>query len=488
MKHKRSVGTQQRPDFVLIDDPQTDESASTPLQVSKRLNVIKKSILKLGGHTRKIAVVMNATVIRPDDLVEQLLDPKRNPAWQGERIKMVKRWSDAHETLWMGDYQRLRNTYDQENVDDQRRAHREATEFYRRNREAMDKGCIVSWQHCFDPETEISAIQHAYNFLIDDGPDVFASECQNEPLVEKIGEDIIDARKIVSKAINLQRGVVPMGCNHLTAYIDVQGKLLYYVVCAFGEGFTGHVVDYGTYPDQKGRNYFTLKDAKRTLAHVFPKGGMESQLYAGMEALKQEIASRVWRREDGAEMRLARGMIDANWGDSTDIVYQSCRTGCFSNIFMPSHGKFVGAGSMPWEQYTRKDGELLGNHWMMPSIKAKRAVRHILIDTNYWKTFVHARLKVPVGDKGCLSLFAPTDRDTHRMFADHVGASEYAVKTEGRGRTVIEWKTKPNKPDNHWFDCLTGCHVAASMLGVSAEVGGALKRTVAKKRPRVSYI
>jgi hypothetical protein len=43
MKHKRPDGTQQRPDFVLIDDPQTDESAATELQVNKRLGTIRKS-------------------------------------------------------------------------------------------------------------------------------------------------------------------------------------------------------------------------------------------------------------------------------------------------------------------------------------------------------------------------------------------------------------------------------------------------------------
>jgi len=40
------------------------------------------------------------------------------------------------------------------------------------------------------------------------------------------------------------------------------------------------------------------------------------------------------------------------------------------------------------------------------------------------------------------------------------------VKTEGRGRTVDEWKMRPSVTDNHWFDCLVGCAVAASMQGV----------------------
>ncbi|MEX1229450.1 MAG: terminase gpA endonuclease subunit [Planctomycetaceae bacterium] len=45
--------------------------------------------------------------------------------------------------------------------------------------------------------------------------------------------------------------------------------------------------------------------------------------------------------------------------------------------------------------------------------------------------------------------------------------AEYKVTTQGRGRTVEEWKVRPEHPDNHWLDCLVGCAVGALMLGVS---------------------
>ena len=52
----------------------------------------------------------------------------------------------------------------------------------------------------------------------------------------------------------------------------------------------------------------------------------------------------------------------------------------------------------------------------------------------------------------------------HRLFAEHITA-EYRVKTEGRGRTVDEWKLRAAAVDNHWLDCLVGCGVAASIQG-----------------------
>src|SRR5262249_32348048 len=68
------------------------------------------------------------------------------------------------------------------------------------------------------------------------------------------------------------------------------------------------------------------------------------------------------------------------------------------------------------------------------------------------------------GERGCLSLFG-NRAETHRLFGEHLTA-EYRVRTEGRGRTVDEWKIRPERGDNHWFDGLVGCAVAASMVGV----------------------
>jgi hypothetical protein len=93
-------------------------------------------------------------------------------------------------------------------------------------------------------------------------------------------------------------------------------------------------------------------------------------------------------------------------------------------------------------------------------LKGKR-VRYVLYDTNYWKSFVHARLAVPMGDVGCLSLFDGAD---HGLLAEHLTA-EHPQRTVGRGREVEEWKVRRPGADNHWLDCLVGCAVGASMQG-----------------------
>ncbi len=161
------------------------------------------------------------------------------------------------------------------------------------------------------------------------------------------------------------------------------------------------------------------------------------------------------------------------------MVYQFCRQSSYASILIPSHGRFVGASSVPFSQYRRKPGDRVGLNWRIPNVRGRRAVRHVVFDTNWWKSFVHARLAVAMGDAGCLSLFG-SKAERHRLFAEHISA-EYRVTTQGRGRTVEEWKIRPEQPENHWFDCLVGCAVAASIQG-SVLFGTA--PTPSKRKPK----
>ncbi len=470
MKHKRPDGTQQRPDFVILDDPQTDESASTPLQIQKRLNVVRKSILKLGGHDRKIAGVINATVIRRGDLTSEI---KKLPAWQCELVRMVQKWSEAHETLWLTDYARIRNTYDPDLLGDQQRAHHEATEFYRMNREKMDAGCRVTWEHCYDAITELSAIQHAYNSLIDDGEEVFASECQNEPLEEKVEDDDlrIEADSVIKKINRIPQGRLPVQASRLVAFIDPKKDLLIWTVAAFGDGFDGWVVDYGTFPDQK-RPYFSMRSVRHKLLHD-KLGSWESAVYAGLDALTNSLAGREWDREDGTKVKIERTLIDAHWGDVTETVRLFCRQSKHSAILIPSFG--VGTRRFAFNSLNKKPGERRGLNWSIPPGGGKNSVRHVLFDANAWKTFTASRWKTPMGARGCLSLFGDK-QEPHKMFADHQ-ASEKPRVVETGGRRFVEWDQQTGI-DNDLFDCVVGCHVAASVQGVSLHEE---KKAVARK-------
>jgi phage terminase large subunit GpA-like protein len=334
---------------------------------------------------------------------------------------------------------------------------------------------VVAWE-CRHNEDEISAIQHAMNLKLYDEAAFFA-EYQNEPLEEGHNADVLTANQIAAKVNGLDRRAVPEDASRIVAFIDVQKKLLPYVVMAFADDFTGYVIDYGTWPDQR-RNYFTLRDARISLATRFPRAGLEGSIYGGLEALTSEILGREWQRDDGAHLKIERCFIDANWGESTEIVYQFCRRSPHAAVLTPTHGKYVGASSKPFSEYQRKRGDQMGHYWRMPAVKGRREVRYLIYDANYWKSCGHARLAMAMGDRGGISLLGRTGTD-HRLFAEHLTA-EYPVKTAGRGRTVDEWKERPNR-ENHWFDCYVGCCVAACCQGSrlpewSATAGGTRKR------------
>ncbi len=473
MKYKRADGKTVRPTLVVLDDPQTDESARSLSQCATRESILAGAVLGLAGPGKKISGIMPCTVIRPGDMADTILDRDKHPEWNGERTKMVYSFP-ADEKLWHRYAEIRAESMRQGNAGD------EATEFYRLNREAMDAGSLVAWPERFNHD-ELSAIQHAINLKLQDEAAFFA-EYQNEPLpAETVDAEELTVDQITSKLNRMKRSEVPIGCNHLTMFIDVQANLLFFVVAAWEDDFTGYAIDYSTFPDQK-RAYFTLRDARLTLPAATKASGLEGAIYAGLDALTKDYLGREWRRDDGAMLRIERCLIDANWGSSTDIVYQFCRQSAYAGIILPSHGRFVGASSQPFSEYKRKPGDRVGHNWRMPNVHGKRAVRHAIYDTNYWKSFVHARLAVSMGDKGCLSLFGE-NADHHRLLAEHLTA-EYRVKTEGRGRTVDEWKQRPERGDNHWFDCLVGCAVAASIQG--AVLFGTDGKAPAK-RERVSF-
>ena len=454
MNFKRADGRAVRPSLVVLDDPQTDESARSDHQIRGRMETLNGAILNLGGPGQKISGIMPCTVIRPGDMADQILDRDKHPAWQGERTKLIYAFP-TNAKLW-DKYAQIRADSFRNDGDGGG-----ATEFYRKHRKKMDAGAVIAWPERHNAD-DLSAIQHAMNLRLQDER-AFWAEYQNQPLPQEEGEsDQLDANAIAVKTNGAERGVVPIGASHLTMFVDVQGKLLYHTVVAWEDDFTGYLVDYGTYPDQQ-RQAFALRDVQKTLARAAPGTGLEGSIYAGLEKLTDAYMSKRWRRDDGAEMRIERCLIDANWGQSTDVVYQFCRQSAHAGLIMPSHGRYAGASSPPFSEYKRKKGERVGLHWRVPNVQGRRQVRHIVIDTNYWKSFVHARLAVGMGDPGSLSLFGRKPGE-HELLAEHLTA-EYRVKTEARGRVVDEWKLRAGGPDNHWLDCLVGCAVAASILG-----------------------
>lgn len=462
-QHIRADGKTVRPSLVLIDDPQTDESAGSPSQCATREKILSGAILGLAGPGAKISGLATITVIRPDDLADRLLDRARHPSWQGERTKLVYEWPTA-EDLW-GQYAELRREGQRAGT-----GTGAADDFYRANQAAMDAGARVAWPERKN-EDELSAIHHAWNLRIDRGESAFMAEYQNQPMADDIASEKLDKRALAMRATTLERGKIPLDHQTLTAFVDVQEKVLFWLVASWNQSFGGHVVAYGTYPDQAS-SFFEAKHAKRTLAQAAKGAGFEAALHAGLEQVTQLLLGRDWMREDGTAMRISQLLIDANWGQSTSTVRTFCRRSQFANVILPSHGKGIGASSQPIGD-RKSRGDRIGLNWKVGQISDGQ--KSAVYDTNFYKTFVSARLRLQMGDPEAIGFHA----GQHELLFEHL-TSEYPVRTEARGRVVDEWKMAGR--DNHWFDGLVGSAVAASIAGVqpiATEAGGRQRRKVA---------
>lgn len=465
-----SDGAVVRPDFVLIDDPQTRESAFSVQQTYDRLNIIYGDILGLAGQG-KISAVCPCTVINKDDLAERILDREKSPDWQGIRTKLMEAMPTDH-AAW--------EAYAQVRADALRAGDREAANaYYIANRAALDAGAIASWPDCYDAD-EVSAIQHAMNLKLRNEA-AFAAEYQNAPVeaasdqqVKLTTPDVL--AKVAKKESGLIRRVIPKGFTRLVAFIDVQGSVLFYVVCAFDEKFACHVVDYGAWPDQ-GRAYFGLRDLSKTLAQVAPpRADLQGQLHHGLTSLVADLTGRTWATEDDSTLTLGRILIDSGYEQAT--IQHFCRTSTQKAILIPSKGLGVTADRKPLNDYKPEVGVRMGWNW-----RHKVADQQIHYDTNEWKSFVAGRVLLPVGNVGTLTIFNATEVQ-HQLFVEHLMAETgLPMESKAHGRTVTEWKNQFRR-ENHWWDCLVGCFVAASELGVVVAGHQSADPEVKKLRPR----
>jgi len=474
MKHTRPDGRAVRPDLVIVDDPQTEASAISPLQSARREHILTGAILNLAGPGQRIAAVMPCTVIQAGDMADNLLDRRRHPEWHGERFKLVYRWPD-NEKLW----ERYAKIYR-----DPGRAQMEcladATEFYRDHRAEMDAGAKVAWPARYEPG-EISAIQHAYNLRLRDEPTFFA-EYMNEPQRAAYEGDFCSADQIAAKLNGLKRGEVPTGYSLLTGHVDVHDKLLYFVIAAWNpENFSGAVIDYGTYPRQR-RRYFTLRQATATLGRQKPGAGKEGAIHAGLVALLDDLLAREWKSVDGQALRIGRMLVDEGYKPET--VRAAIRVSKYAALIQPCKGVSVRAAHKPLAEYINKAGDVAGHYWRTGKA-ARRELRGVMVDINWWKSRVHTAFGTARGDPGSLELWGKTPEE-HRMYAEHLADSEYMVMTTGRGRTVHEWFERPGRPDNHLFDSTVGAAVAASISG--AKIPGSAPPKPRRRRRKWRYL
>jgi hypothetical protein len=464
-----STGDQVRPSLVLIDDPQTDESASSPSQNNSRYNLLTGAVLGMAGPDKAISGVMPCTVIRPGDMADTILDRKKNPLWRGIRTSMLRSMPKSMDK-WEGYFDTFRECMGRDDPDIS-----QANAYYASHRDELDEGAEATW-----PErklaTEVSAIQHAMNLYARDKAAFFA-EYQNTPIDTDPSATHplrLKPAALTGKLSRVPRGVVPKECEHLTAFVDVGGELLHWMVSAWTPDFAGGPIDYGLYPEQPTR-YTVKENVSRPLASIYPGMVDDAYLLAALEHVTSTLLARRFEREDGRAMTIEKLLVDIKWGEKNKLLRAWCRR-------HPHHGRILHAaqgfgftaGKMPITDY-RPDGARTGDHWRLGP--PKNGDIWVTVDTNYWKSLAASRLLMPIGTPGAWSFFG-ADPQFHAMLIDHCCAEwPDEISSLAMGRTVTEWKNKGGTVNNDLWDCLVGTAVAGSMAGC------AIPGSTASKKP-----
>lgn len=474
-----------RPDLVVPDDPQTDESARSPDQVAKRLHIINGTLLELAGPGTRIAALLPCTVIEPEDLADQLLDRKLNPQWQGQRTAALKSLP-TNEIMW-GEYEQVRRAgFDAEDDGEA------ANGFYRLHRVELEEGAKVVWPVNVK-DGDVSALQSLMHIKID-RPETFWAEQMMQPVSRTELSDANLTREVLeSRIVGPDFGIVPINLPRVTAFIDPNSKMLWWCACAWGEGFNGRLLDFAAWPDYPGdkpNRHPVHKNAKRTIGRKYKGISRSAQIYQALTDLVEQLVARRFpiETEPGqtvAAATIERIHIDAGWGEITDTVFQFCRESKYSALLRPTFGRFVGPNDAVISEWSRKPGDRVGHHWRERS--GHRASRFLIFDTNAWKSIVAAGFHATHPEPGSITLATLPASDGnplrfYRTFFDHMMA-ETAASKEGKHRHVDIF-TQRDGVDNDWFDGMVGCAVAASCMGITA-LGHQPKKQ--KRKRRVSY-
>ena len=242
------------------------------------------------------------------------------------------------------------------------------------------------------------------------------------------------------------RGIVPPDANLLTCGIDLGKYLAHWVVVAWSEGATGHVVDYGR-----------LEIASTDL-------GVEMAILLALREFHEQMKDG-FPIHDAPEKRLPLQLIWIDAGYMTDVVYGFVREHPTNRRILPAVGRGAAQQRHQWYNRPTSTGSVvrhIGEGFHI-NLLADSATYLAEVDADHWKSWVHQRLATPLGQPGAMTLYAARPSD-HQSFVKHLTAES---KTEeyvaGRG-VVTKWERV--RKNNHWFDALYNACALGHYAGV----------------------
>lgn len=474
VRYGEESGRVLRPDFAFLDDIQTDEEAESPTSVYKIVQTIKKSVLFAGTHAKRISAVMCCTPICPGDVSSHFI--LNEPAWDCIVSPMIRKMPDNMD-LWLNDYARILLDFDRYSTGSRLEAKLRARTFVEENYEALHAGAEIAWDWAYawaeEPQTEVSALQHAMNFKIEEGEDAFESECQCNvaPRLEEAAGIKATVDEIMSKVHSFTKRKCPVETKYICTHIDVNKNVLTYTTVGSPKDFRPMVLDKGEWPEQKGATW-RKQDIVYTLRKQYPDiPENHERIYWGLRQLINHIGNLTYIREDNLVMH--NNLIMVDMGYSIDEVQRAIRDSDYRNITMCYRGQGIRAKDKPFmDRHYEKHAE---KHFHCATVPTTdRTLTVLYSDVNYFKTMFHKGIKSRPDIGASISLFTPERQSEHLLLAKHcVVETPQEDYFEKEDRRVIFWEN-PREEDNEYFDNIVGC--LAGLFKLGCEMRGKKKK------------
>lgn len=212
-----------------------------------------------------------------------------------------------------------------------------------------------------------------------------------------------------------ERGVVPDKATLLIASVDVQLDHFWWEVRAYAPGVKSYLIDYGQ--------------------------------ASTWDDLEEIIVNREYPTEYGEPRQVMKAGIDS--GFRTDEVYQFCAR--FPEICIPLKGSSNHKTlTAPYSMSSVEKGVIGG-------------LKLYVLNTDYWKDFIFARMVRPTDEVGTIHLF----KDCPQEYTDHLRSEEkQEIRNVKTGEVTVQWKPLTGHPTNHLLDTCTYNAAVADIAGV----------------------
>lgn len=474
-KAGEDAGSIMRPDFVLLDDIQTDKEAGSAEVSAKIAKTIKRSIMFGGSHNKKVRVVLTITPNAKDDVAAHFV--YKEQSWEVARYSMVPKMPKYMKSRDDGgpswdDFAAILLNFDKFKPGDREKAALRAKQYVIDNYDELHEGAQVSWDWAYewdlppDEAMEVSALHHAMILYYEEGEDAFNYECQCIFAEELVEDQPVKAPMgvILSRVSHLPVRTIPVSDNRIVTHIDCNQDLLTYMTCSSSKTLRASIIEYGTFPPQPGVSWKKGKIVRK-ISDIYPhinKEDVRTLLYTALKEFVPKILEKIYIREDSSEMMHNLVGIDSRW--EGDTVARVVRESNQRPLLTTVQGISLMARDKPMAEMT-SSGEREYHYLCYSAMSSDRTVPVLRNDVNSLKTLVHKGFITAPGSIGSIQMYKPQYPGEHQMLVEHI-ISEKTRKDHynKENRTIDVWEQVSNR-DNEYFDNLVGCMGLLFKLG-----------------------